>query len=52
MTERDAGAVGLSILAVVFLFIWWWFGLRTVLTILVVSVVALVALGVAVSSRR
>jgi hypothetical protein len=52
MTEQTAGVVGLLILAAVFLFIWWWFGLKTVLVIIGVSVLALVILGLIARSRK
>lgn len=43
--------VGLLVFVGIFAFLWWWFGFKTLLTIVVISVVALVALGIYVHNK-
>jgi hypothetical protein len=50
VSDQTAGVIGLIFLLGVFLFLWWWFGLKTVLIVIGVSFVALLVLGV-VSKR-
>lgn len=45
MSDRTDGSIGFLFLVVVLLFVWWWFGLSIMLTVIGVSFVALVVIG-------
>ncbi len=51
MTDEFAGVIGVVVLLLIFLFIGWWFGWQIVLWIVIISVGAIVALGL-LSSRK
>jgi hypothetical protein len=52
MSEQSAGVVGLFLLAGLFLFLWWWFGLKTILTVLGIFLCVLVAVGLFAKARK
>ena len=51
MSEKSAGIVGLLLRVGLFLFLWWWFGLKTILTVLGVFIVVLVVVGLIATKR-
>jgi hypothetical protein len=44
--------VGILVFVGIFAFLWWWFGLKALLTIAVISAVALVVIGIYVTKKK